>query len=328
MAWIDIVFIGIIVVFAIIGLVKGLFDSILSLVASVASIFLAFWASKPVAAFLNKIADVNEFFANFLVDKIGIPETGVEGQTLEELAAICTLVLSVIIVFVLIKIAVWLLAKLFDSVTAQSTAASGINRLLGLAFGAVKGFAIVLIALGVTSIASMVPAFDTNINNFLADSGMTRGTYNYVDEWVEEELEDRLKDFVKDLAEYVELPEEEGKNYAKLVYEGFDEATCVAIEGQTATITLPESIAYESTEEGEQNITVVITWASTAQVKLGTEVKDPKNVVDGVITLADLQAGEYTVTLSSVLFKTSDGSCEHTAEVVFTFTIPATTPQD
>ena len=274
MAWIDIVFIGIIVVFAIIGLVKGLFDSILSLVASVASIFLAFWASKPVAAFLNKIADVNEFFANFLVDKIGIPETGVEGQTLEELAAICTLVLSVIIVFVLIKIAVWLLAKLFDSVTAQSTAASGINRLLGLAFGAVKGFAIVLIALGVTSIASMVPAFDTNINNFLADSGMTRGTYNYVDEWVEEELEDRLKDFVKDLAEYVELPEEEGKNYAKLVYEGFDEATCVAIEGQTATITLPESIAYESTEEGEQNITVVITWASTAQVKLGTEVKD------------------------------------------------------
>ena len=120
--WIDIVFIAIIIIFAIIGLVKGLFDSILSLCASVASIFLSFWASKPVAEFLNKLVDVNGFFRKFLENTLKVPETGVGGHTLDQLASVCTIVLSMIIVFVLIKAAVWLLAKLFDSVSANSTA--------------------------------------------------------------------------------------------------------------------------------------------------------------------------------------------------------------
>lgn len=327
MAWIDIVFIGIIVVFAIIGLVKGLFDSILSLVASVASIFLSFWASKPVAAFLNKMADVNGFFEKFLTDKLSIPAEGAYGQTLSELASVCTLVLSMIIVFVLIKVAVWLLAKLFDSVTAQSTAASGMNRLLGLVFGAIKGFAIVIIALGITSVASI--AFEKQIDDFLADSSITRSTYNYVDEWVENELQDRLDDFIKDLADYAEVPEEPvEKNYAEEVAKALDTTSYAVVTGQNVTITLSTSETYVSEDPAEQNINITIIWPATASVLFGTETQPAANVTDNTITFSDLTAGDYTVTLQGVKFtfgtSGEEGYQEYTADsVVITFTVPA-----
>ena len=326
MAWIDIVYIGIIVVFAIIGLAKGLFDSILSLIASVASVFLAFWASKPVAAFLNKIADVNGFFEQFLVSNMGVPETGAAGQTLSELASVCTLALSVLIVFVLIKIAVWLLAKLFDSVSAQSTPGSGMDRLLGLVFGAAKGFAVVLVALGVTSIFSMVPAFEANIDSFLNNSSITRGTYIYVDEWVENELEDKLDDFVRDLADYAEVPEEpQAKNYAEEVQKTLDTNGYAVVEGDTVTITVETSKAYVSEDPAEQNITVNIQWPTAALIKQGETVVKTGIISNGVVVVEGLAAGEYTVVFENVKFtfgtEGDEGYCEKIANVQFTITV-------
>lgn len=326
MAWIDIVFIGIIVVFAIIGLVKGLFDSILSLVASVASIFLAFWASKPVAAFLNKIADVNGFFEKFLVSNMGVSAEGANGQTLSELASVCTLALSVLIVFVLIKIAVWLLAKLFDSVTAQSTPGSGMDRLLGLVFGAAKGFAIVLVALGVTSIFSMVPAFEANIDNFLNSSSITRGTYIYVDEWVENELEDKLDDFVRDLADYAHEPEApQPKNYAQEVLDAFSTDGYAVVTGDEVVITLEATKDYVSEDPAEQGIKINIQWPSVAAVKLGETTKPAANVVDGVVTLTGLEAGSYTVTFENVVFTLGQAGdanhCTAQGNIVVTFVV-------
>ena len=57
MNWIDIVFIAILVVFAIIGLWRGLFDSLLGLISSGVALAIAIFTAKPVAKFLNKIPD-------------------------------------------------------------------------------------------------------------------------------------------------------------------------------------------------------------------------------------------------------------------------------
>lgn len=332
MTWIDIVYIGIIVVFAIIGLAKGLFDSILSLVASVASVFLAFWASKPVAAFLNKIADVNGFFEEFLVNNMGVAETGANGQTLSELASVCTLALSVLIVFVLIKIAVWLLAKLFDSVSAQSTAASGMDRLLGVVFGAAKGFAIVLVALGVTSIFSMVPAFEAKIDSFLNDSSITRGTYIYVDEWVENELEDRLDDFVKDLADYADVPEAPADNQAEIAYNALkDNNGVVSNTAWDATEREVEITLLTEHHLGE-NLNVSLEYGSTFQVFAGADttatafdvaVSNGNKLVISEATGATFdETVTYTVTVN-VTFTLVGGTDTHTAAVSFTF-VPTT----
>lgn len=279
MAWIDVVFIAIIILFAIIGLVKGLFDSILSLIASVASVFLAFWASKPVAEFINKLADVNKFFEKFLVNNLGVTE---EASKVSELASVCTLVLSMIIVFVLIKVAVWLLAKLFDSATANSTALSGMNRLLGLAFGAVKGFAIVLVVLCATAIlGSNVDKIGTKVDDFLDDSKITLKTYNYVVEWVDDSLSDKLDDFVKELAEVSPKNEdsEPVTNYAELTKENTTEATfkdTAQVTDNSITITL----ISEKVEDG--NVTIKFVYQLQLQkvisdTELGTNIASPIN---------------------------------------------------
>lgn len=329
MAWIDIVFIAIIVIFAIVGLVKGLFDSILSLVASVASIFLAFWAGKPVAEFLNKMVGLNSFFEKALTS-IGISESGLANHSLQELASVCSLVLSMLIVFILIKVAVWLLAKLFDSVTANSTALSGMNRLLGLVFGAVKGFAIVLIVLGLTAVVSIyVTPVGTKVNNFLENSSITMKTYNYIEEWVDNDLRDKIDDFIHDLAKDAPKDEEESEttNYAEQAYTQLnnkDITTNVTDDGITYTL--------ETTVNFGENIDVVISWPDGGKYKLSTDVDSEGTLVgitSNAFSISGLGNGTYNVTFRQVTFTLSGSETDTvTRDVVFTFTIDVTTPVD
>lgn len=325
MAWIDIVFIAIIVIFAIVGLVKGLFDSILSLVASVASIFLAFWAGKPVAEFFNKMVGLNSFFEKALTS-IGVSESGVASHSLQELASVCSLVLSMLIVFILIKVAVWLLAKLFDSVTANSTALSGMNRLLGLVFGAVKGFAIVLIVLGLTAIVSIyVTPVGTKVNNFLENSSITMKTYNYIEEWVDNDLRDKVDDFIHDLAKDAPKNEEESEdtNYAEQAYDQLNNKDI------TASVT-DNGITYtlETTINLGENIDVVISWPDGGKYKLSTGVDGegvPVTITSNAFSISDLANGTYNVTLRNVVFTLSGSEKDTvTRDVVFTFTINVT----
>lgn len=317
--WIDIVFIAIIIIFAIIGLVKGLFDSILSLCASVASIFLSFWASKPVAEFLNKLVDVNGFFRKFLENTLKVPETGVGGHTLDQLASVCTIVLSMIIVFVLIKAAVWLLAKLFDSVSANSTALSGMNRLFGLIFGAVQGFAVVLIILGLTSIASMVPAIDTKVNNFLDKSNITRHTYNYVNEWVNDELKDKIDDFINDLSKEDPTVEEKVDYAEKAKTETNNESFVVTATDTTVSIA-------KVTEKQYENVTVTLTYSS---IKLyattDTEQTTQIACVDGDTAItANALTPETSYTITFTVTFTSNATEPTTATQTYTLTFTTT----
>ena len=321
MHWIDIVFIAIIVVFAIIGLVKGLFDSVLSLCASVASIFLSFWASKPVAEFLNKLVDVNGFFKKFLQNTLHISESGLAGHTLEQLASICTIVLSMIIVFVLIKAAVWLLAKLFDSVTANSTALSGMNRLFGLIFGAVQGFAVVLILLGLTSIASMVPTIGTKVGNFLDSSNITRHTYNYVNEWVNDELKDKIDEFINDIAKE-EPPVVEVTNYAEQAKEEVTvDSFVISATDTSVTITKVGNKTYDG------NVTVTLTYSNIKLYKVEGEIEAQVACMDNdtEITAESLTANtNYKITFTVRFEEGTQSANSATKEYTLTFTTLAT----
>lgn len=310
MHWIDIVFIAIIVIFAIIGLAKGFFDSLLSLFASVASIFLAFWASKPVAAFLNKLVDVNGFFEKLLL-KAGVSSNGIAGHSLSQLASICTIIASMIIVYLLIKVAVWLLARLFDSATANSTALSGMNRLFGLLFGALQGFAMVLILLGLTSIASYIPSVETKVNDFLADSKITRGTYSYVNEWVKDELYQKLNEFVDSLADpntpAPTVTVETAWNTAK------DQLAALTSDDITIVYTDVVASLYNATVEVPASFevsgfTVDYHWSVSSLTIDTTPVtgKDAVNSTTGFVELSELSTETiYSLTLSCYITLTS-----------------------
>lgn len=202
MNWIDIVFIAIIAISAIVGLAKGLFESILSLFGTALSLFVAIYASKPFAEFIAKFVDLNSILTNLLVgDGKLIPTTGLDILTLhyspEQVVEYATILASILVMFILIKLVIWLLARLFDGATKNSSALSGLNRLLGFVFGIAKGGLFVAIALAATSLVSTF-AFGSQIQDAINQTTITSKVYSYVDEFTQNQLEDKIREWLGD----------------------------------------------------------------------------------------------------------------------------------
>ena len=235
MGWVDIVFIALLVIFAIIGLAKGLFESILGIFSSVLSVAVAILVSKPVTSLINKVVDTNKFFSELLVKWGWIGEEGAtifgKTYTVTQIGNACTTIVSIVAVWLLIKVAIWLLAKLFDSATTSSSALSGLNRVLGLVFGAAKGFIIACIGLGLAAILNICGV--SSVGTLMEANTMSNFVYKYVNEWVATTIEDRIDDVLGK----GELPgtETEGEEAEG---ESNEEAVTVTIDGNEYNVVL------------------------------------------------------------------------------------------
>ena len=238
MAVIDIIVIAVLLVFAVVGMIKGFLNTIISLFGSLASLGVAILCAKPVAAFMNKIFNTVGFVSGKIVGTItgvspfasgyeGIAD-GLTGAELKEylannpdtntfkdrvyrlfiedskvfnyteelttaeqvdqsvvnymadrLAGVITLVIAAIVVFILLKIAVLILSKLFNAIT-KNRAISGIDRTMGLLFGVVKGALLVCVVLGVFYLLA-----NSTVQDWIDNSTVTRWVYKYATELVD-----------------------------------------------------------------------------------------------------------------------------------------------
>lgn len=197
---IDGLLILIIVVCAIIGIVKGLFDSILSLVGTGLALAISIFTAKYLANFINKIFN----FEDLILQKLDGGEEGAieffNGKFKfdnVEIAKFVVWIISLVIMFIVIKLAIYILSKIFESITKNSPALSGINRVLGMVFGVVRGGVVVLSLLAVCSLLSQVPTIGTPIYDKIANTKITSGIFKWVDEFVENNItEDTVRDIV------------------------------------------------------------------------------------------------------------------------------------
>lgn len=191
MNWIDIVFIAILVIFAIIGLWRGLFDSLLALISSGVALVVAVLTAKPVAKLLNKMVSINGWFEKTLNKTVGNEGTiTLFGNTelsfsVKEVAEFLSIVFAIIVMFILIKLAVWLLAKLFDSVASSSNIASGLNKVLGLFFGLLRGAVFAVVALSLCCVFSSTKLIGNKIQETVDNSTVTKYVYKYVSDYTE-----------------------------------------------------------------------------------------------------------------------------------------------
>ena len=188
---IDGLLIAIIVISAIIGIAKGLFDSVLSLVGTGIALGVSVFAAKYLSGFLNSIINIEQF----VLDKLdGSNEGFVEffsgkfKYSNVEVAKFAVWVITVIVIFLIIKLALLILSKLFESVVKNSPTISGINRVLGLIFGTLKGALTVAILLGLSSMLAQVPVIGSTITDKIEDTKITNTVYKYVDDFVETQL--------------------------------------------------------------------------------------------------------------------------------------------
>lgn len=226
---IDVALIAIIVISAIIGIVRGFLDSILGLVgttiAGIASLFLA----KFVAPFVNKIFGLE----SFLLGKLDTSNGGsldVFGTTLEnaEIAKFAVWVITVIAVYLIIKFAIFILAKIFESVVKNSPTISGINRVLGMIFGVVKGTVSAALLVAILSLLGKVPGISTTINDKIAETKVCKWADKYVDDIMETYL---TQDNIRDIVDRIISEEGDTGNSS----------------GDTSTDTTPESTGTPST---------------------------------------------------------------------------------
>ena len=235
MAVIDIVIIAVLVLFAVIGMIKGFLNTLLSLFSTVASLAVAILCAKPVAKLLNSVFGIvkniggkiaagitnitpfadgyeavtdgltgeelksyinshnpgfkEKLYNLFIEDSVSFnyTETATTVEAVdqnivsyigERLAGIISIIIATVAVFILLKIAVLLLSKLFDAIT-KNRAISGIDRTLGLIFGLAKGALIVCIVLAVAYLVA-----NNTVQGWIDNSTVTRWVYKYVTEFI------------------------------------------------------------------------------------------------------------------------------------------------
>lgn len=237
MSWIDIIFIAILIIFAVIGIIKGLLESILSLVSTGVAFGLAIWIGKPAAKFLRSIVNVDGWFEKLLAkstqDSISVVGINI---TREQLAKFLTVVLCVVVVFILIKLIVFLLAKLFDNALQNNSGFSGLNRVLGMLFGACRGIFLIACGLAICSIITWIPGVGSKVKTAIDNTKITSLVYKYVDNYVQDKIsEEKLKEIVgvEDLTiTEVTIPEDSSLANIYVNIPG------TVLYGENATITL------------------------------------------------------------------------------------------
>ena len=90
------------------------------------------------------------------------------------IAGIAAMVISAVVMFILIRIAILLLAKLFDALT-KNKAIGGLDRVVGLLFGLLKGALLVFVVLSVFYLIA-----NTTVDGWIQNSVVTKWLYQYV----------------------------------------------------------------------------------------------------------------------------------------------------
>lgn len=196
---IDGILILILLVCIITGIVRGLIDGVLHLLGSGIAVAAAVFLAKYVSNFINKIFN----FEDWILTKL---DGGREGSfelfgKIElnnvELAKFTVWILSVVIVFLVIKLVLLILTKVFESVTKKSVTVSAINRVLGLIFGIIRGGVIAVALIGVCTLLSNIPVIGDPIYKEMNNAPITSKVYKYVDNFIEKNLtEEKVKDII------------------------------------------------------------------------------------------------------------------------------------
>ncbi len=119
----------------------------------------------------------------------------IEGETVAEIvsgafASIIMVIIAGILLFIALKIVIAIASRLFDNIT-RNRVFGATNKFLGFAFGAVKGFLIVIVFTIVLTFMTVVPFVNTKLTPIIQDNTkIAKPIYNYTDEMVEKYIVD------------------------------------------------------------------------------------------------------------------------------------------
>jgi len=126
-----------------------------------------------------------EYALNILIKDDILIEAGSSVSTWigNMLGAVATLVVSAILIYLAIRIAIGILSKVFDAIT-KNPAIGGLDRLLGLVFGAAKGALLIAVLFAVYPAVAVVPGVQNIVSPLIDSSVIAKPIYTFVSEFV------------------------------------------------------------------------------------------------------------------------------------------------
>jgi len=156
--------------------------------------------TKPVSAYASTDAIISELsgvnmngllfqlvkvvFSNANITDTSTVEGTLSNYVGASLGHICMMIISAVLIFIVLKIVIALLSRLFDNI-ARTKILGGLNKILGLAFGLIKAGCIVIIFNAILVALSLIPAVNNTITPLIQDNThIERVIYNQTDELV------------------------------------------------------------------------------------------------------------------------------------------------
>ncbi|MGN1207932.1 MAG: CvpA family protein [Christensenellales bacterium] len=217
---IDIVVLVLLLLVALIGFWKGFLGSLLSFFSSALSVTCAFFLAKPLASLMNNWfnlgatigTSISNKIAGFFTDFAG-PLTGAQIMADEcsatgilktalnffirpetsyaDKAEVVTkagtsagnlilMAICMIVAFILIKLVIFLLSKLFGALKKKSVAINGLDRVLGVVLGLAKGCLIVFAVFVIANLLQSIPAVANFLDTTFNNSSIAKPIYDFI----------------------------------------------------------------------------------------------------------------------------------------------------
>ncbi len=220
----DIVVLVLLLLVALIGFWKGFLNSLLSFFSSALSVTCAFFLSKPLASLMNNWFNLGATIGNSISTKIagffteftgpltgseimanecsatGIlktalnffikPETSyadkaeVVSKTGLSAGNLVLMAICMIVAYILIKLVIFLLSKLFGAMKKHSVAINGLDRVLGLVLGLLKGCVIVFAVFVIANLLQSIPAVANFLDTTFNNSCIAKPIYDFINNLV------------------------------------------------------------------------------------------------------------------------------------------------
>lgn len=217
MPWLDIILIGVLVIFGLIGLIRGFLRGVLSLFSTLVTLVLAIWLAKPVSGIVDSIFGLtntlagalqptfldffstNDYAVGWIAQLLAIimGATYMSGSpTVETLSAdfahnvgnIITIAICAVVLYLIIRIVLWLLGKLFRKIT-QNRTISGLDRILGVFIGLAKGALYIFVVMGICFfLGSFIAPLGAWLDNMLGLNPVSHEVYGWVTGFIQNTL--------------------------------------------------------------------------------------------------------------------------------------------
>ena len=147
-----------------------------------------FTTGMDVSTLFNNIPAILKGIAQDIIDKAIASGAIIENTNLlayltEILTGVAMILVGVIVSFILIKIALAILSKIFNAIT-RNRSVNGLDKLLGLVFGAAKAAVILAIACVGVYLVNMTP-IATTVNNEIDKNPVANYIYDTADDYIE-----------------------------------------------------------------------------------------------------------------------------------------------